>query len=153
MKLSGSIEHIVYRSEETGYTVAVVDVEGKPTTCVGSFPMLSEGEWLEAEGEFTESKYGTQFKVSRFRLKPGGFRPGLRDLQGTGAQLLKVLKQSKFHPALAQNDRKRNCLTCLCGQSKDLSGIHFPSHAAVGKQPLGGAKFRQPDKPPGDPSV
>ena len=69
MKLSGSIEHIVYRSEETGYTVAVVDVEGQPTTCVGSFPMLSEGEWLEAEGDFVESKYGRQFKVARFQLQ------------------------------------------------------------------------------------
>ena len=84
MKLSGSIEHIVYRSEETGYTVAVVDVEGKPTTCVGSFPMLSEGEWLEAEGEFTESKYGTQFKVSRFRLKPPDNEDGIARFLASG---------------------------------------------------------------------
>ena len=38
----------------------------------------------EAEGEFTESKYGTQFKVSRFRLKPPDNEDGIARFLASG---------------------------------------------------------------------
>ena len=35
MVLSGIIEEIVYRNNDNNYTVAVLDVNGEPITCVG----------------------------------------------------------------------------------------------------------------------
>ena len=64
MKLEGTVEDIIYRNEENGYTVMIIDNEGDPVTCVGYFPILSEGEFLCLEGENRyNSKYGMQFAV------------------------------------------------------------------------------------------
>ena len=64
MKIEGTVEDIIYRNEENGYTVMVIDHEGDPVTAVGYFPMLSEGEYLCLEGEYRyNSKYGMQFEV------------------------------------------------------------------------------------------
>ncbi|HEY8390555.1 MAG TPA: ATP-dependent RecD-like DNA helicase [Clostridia bacterium] len=64
MKIEGTVEDIIYRNEENGYTVMIIDNGGEPVTCVGYFPMLSEGEYLCLEGENRyNSKYGMQFAV------------------------------------------------------------------------------------------
>ena len=64
MKIEGTVEDIIYRNEENGYTVMVIDHGGDPVTAVGYFPMLSEGEYLCLEGEYRyNSKYGMQFEV------------------------------------------------------------------------------------------
>lgn len=64
MKIEGTVEDIIYRNEENGYTVVVIDNDGSPVTAVGYFPMLSEGEYLCLEGEHRyNSKYGMQFEV------------------------------------------------------------------------------------------
>lgn len=64
MKIEGTVEDIIYRNEENGYTVMIIDNEGDPVTCVGYFPVLSEGEFLCLEGENRyNSKYGMQFVV------------------------------------------------------------------------------------------
>ncbi len=63
MLIRGSVESIIFRNEENGYTVIELDWNGQPITCVGSFPMVAEGELLELEGEFKPSKYGEQFSA------------------------------------------------------------------------------------------
>jgi len=66
MTIKGTLEDIIFRNEENGYTVAVLDVDGEPITVVGNFPLLAEGEYLECEGEYKQnSKYGRQFVVER----------------------------------------------------------------------------------------
>ena len=37
MTLSGGIDEIRFRNEENGYTIAVLDCEGEPVVCVGTF--------------------------------------------------------------------------------------------------------------------
>ena len=67
--LKGYIEKIVFRNSENGYTVLSVNSEGMEMTCVGIFHYVSEGEYLEMEGEYVEhSSYGEQFKVSRYEV-------------------------------------------------------------------------------------
>lgn len=66
MKLEGTVEDIIYRNEENGYTVMVIDSEGNPITAVGYFPIIAEGEYLCLEGENKyNNKYGMQFSVKK----------------------------------------------------------------------------------------
>ncbi|MDO4632262.1 MAG: ATP-dependent RecD-like DNA helicase [Eubacteriales bacterium] len=69
MQIEGYVDHIIYRSEESGYTVAVLICDGEELTCVGSLPFLDEGDTISAEGEFTEhSTYGRQFRISSYEM-------------------------------------------------------------------------------------
>lgn len=64
MQIKGQIEEIIYRNEENGYSVVVLDVEGAPLTATGILPVVTEGEWLVCEGEYNyNAKYGKQFAV------------------------------------------------------------------------------------------
>ncbi len=71
MIIEGSVENIIYRNTENGYTVLELSVQGekRPTTCVGNFSYVAEGEYLKCEGEFTRhAVYGAQFKVVKFEV-------------------------------------------------------------------------------------
>ncbi|MCQ2536847.1 MAG: ATP-dependent RecD-like DNA helicase [Lachnospiraceae bacterium] len=66
MTVSGYITKIVYRSEESGYTVMTLDTEGTEICCVGVMAVFDEGEFVEVEGEETfHPQYGDQIKVSK----------------------------------------------------------------------------------------
>lgn len=67
--VKGYVEHIVYRKEESGYTVFNLNNEDGELTCVGKFHFIDEGELLELSGEYTVHKvYGTQFSVVSSRV-------------------------------------------------------------------------------------
>lgn len=72
MILKGSVEEIIFRNDENGYTVISFDNEGTLVDCVGIFPSLSEGEMLKLTGEYkTNSRFGEQFAVDTVDfLKP-----------------------------------------------------------------------------------
>ncbi len=62
MKIKGTINQIIYRNSENGYTVLEIFSRGVLTTVSGKFPIVGVGEDLELEGEFkVNSKYGEQF--------------------------------------------------------------------------------------------
>ena len=66
-KVSGYVEHIIYRNTENGYTVFELIAEGEEITCVGSFQAIDEGEGLELDGSYVEhAVYGSQFKVESY---------------------------------------------------------------------------------------
>lgn len=66
-KISGYVEHIIYRNTENGYTVFELIADGEEITCVGSFQAIDEGEGLELSGGYVEhAVYGSQFKVESF---------------------------------------------------------------------------------------
>lgn len=84
-QLSGYVSHIIYRNAENGYTVFELKSE-EEVTCVGSFPSLDEGELLELEGEYIEhAVYGSQFKVSAFKLASPEDAAGMERYLGSGA--------------------------------------------------------------------
>ena len=65
MRIRGGIDEIRFRNEENGYTILILDCEGEPLACVGTFPPVSEGEYVQLDGEFTvHPKFGKQFKVT-----------------------------------------------------------------------------------------
>jgi exodeoxyribonuclease V alpha subunit len=70
--LRGTVERIVYSSDETHYTVARLRPDGrsradKLVTIVGTIPGLVEGELVLCEGRWQEHKrYGRQFAVLRY---------------------------------------------------------------------------------------
>ncbi len=69
--ITGYVEHIVFQNQENGYTVFSLVCEEEDVTCVGLCKGLAEGENIEAEGEETEHPvYGSQFKVSNYRVVP-----------------------------------------------------------------------------------
>ncbi len=72
MKLKGTINQIVYRNSENGYTVLEVFSGGILTTVSGKFPIVGIGEELELEGEFKmNAKYGEQFVAETVKtIKP-----------------------------------------------------------------------------------
>ena len=67
MKIIGTVENIIFRNDENMYTVLELETEDTPVTATGIFPALSEGETIELEGEFKESKYGLQFVAENFK--------------------------------------------------------------------------------------
>ena len=62
MKLIGTVEHIIYKNSENGYTVLSLLAKGRIITVSGKFPIIGVGEELELEGEFkVVARYGEQF--------------------------------------------------------------------------------------------
>lgn len=66
--ISGTIEHIVFASEETHFTVAHLRTgENKKTCIVGKLPNISLGENLNCTGTWKDHKeYGEQFQINTF---------------------------------------------------------------------------------------
>ena len=66
--IRGTVENIVYHSDDTGYGVFdIEDENGELVTVVGTVPFISVGEQVELYGKWTHHKvYGRQFKAERF---------------------------------------------------------------------------------------
>ena len=56
-KVEGYVEHIIFRNEENGYTVLNLSMKGRGLTCVGTLPMIGEGE-LEIRQQDTRRTSG-----------------------------------------------------------------------------------------------
>lgn len=111
-KIEGYADHIIYRNEDNGYTVfelALSDISSGPgtgsgsgpakgkekkkrpaepetITCVGTLPVLGEGEMLSLEGEYTQhASYGRQFKVAFYEIKPPTDEMAIERYLGSGA--------------------------------------------------------------------
>lgn len=85
-KVTGYVEHIVFRNEENGYTVFHLKNEDGEVTCVGNLNFITEGEMLELEGEYVNhSVYGNQLKVSAYRVKEPEDLVSIERYLGSGA--------------------------------------------------------------------
>lgn len=85
-RFKGYIDKIVYRNEKNGYTVFELETEGDNLTCVGTFPYLAEGEFVEVAGEYTEhSVYGQQLKVTACEDIPPEDEKSVERYLGSGA--------------------------------------------------------------------
>jgi exodeoxyribonuclease V alpha subunit len=84
--LVGTIEHIIYRNEDNGYTVFSLNTDGEELTCVGVFTDIREGLTIEAEGHMTEhAAYGMQLKVERYSFRTPEDIEGIERYLGSGA--------------------------------------------------------------------
>lgn len=85
-KITGYVEHIVFRNQENGYTVFNLENDDGELTCVGTFHYINEGELLELEGEYVNHNvYGTQLKVSAHTLKEPEDLVSIERYLGSGA--------------------------------------------------------------------
>ncbi len=67
IKICGVVETIIYENIENGYTVCDVASAGQLITMTGYMPNLTEGESIEAHGDWvTHLEYGDQFKVEYY---------------------------------------------------------------------------------------
>ena len=68
-RVIGTVEHVIHRNAENGYSVVEVSDEKGLLTLVGILPELSPGEPIEAEGSYvTHPVYGQQLEVEHFAL-------------------------------------------------------------------------------------
>lgn len=65
MELTGTVKAIIYRSEDTGFTVLeLTNDAGEDMTAIGEMPLAGVGERVELTGQWTEHKtYGRQFRA------------------------------------------------------------------------------------------
>lgn len=84
--IEGYVDHIVFRNDDNGYTVFVIDYEGDDLTCVGCLQFINEGEYLRMQGEYTEHPvYGDQFKIDSYEIKSPEDADSIRRYLGSGA--------------------------------------------------------------------
>ena len=82
----GYIDHIIFRSDSTGYTVMVGVMKGKDYTLVGTVPGLEPGENIKADGhETTHQIYGTQFVIDKYQVVPPESSEAVERYLGSGA--------------------------------------------------------------------
>ncbi|MBQ4443757.1 MAG: ATP-dependent RecD-like DNA helicase [Clostridia bacterium] len=115
MEIRGTVEGLIFRNAENGYTVAAVDAHGLMITAVGIFPPITEGEDVVLVGEYKKNaRYGDQFVVSQVIVAPpkspenmvrylsGGLFPGVGEVTARsivrtfGADTFDVIE---FNPA------------------------------------------------------
>lgn len=70
-ELQGYVDHIVFHNADNGYTVLNLISDEDEITCVGIFPVVTEGEILLLHGEYTSHPtYGEQFQMKSYETKP-----------------------------------------------------------------------------------
>ena len=87
IELAGSVESIIYKNEENGYTVLrLVDANGELITVVGCFPYASAGESMIISGTWTtHSIHGKQFKAEYAQRMLPSSAPAIYDYLAGGA--------------------------------------------------------------------
>ncbi len=85
--LQGSLDHIVFANEGTGWTVARLRVRGRrePVTVVGHLAGAQPGEELRITGHWTvDPKYGEQFRAEGFTQLLPSTAAGIEKYLGSG---------------------------------------------------------------------
>ena len=82
----GTVEDIVFRNDQNGWTVASVRLDGPGRiSAVGIMPFLSAGEHVRFTGELTEHKdYGRQIKVTEYASARPETRSGVEKFLASG---------------------------------------------------------------------
>lgn len=84
--VSGYVEKIKFRNEDNGYSILSVSAGGEDYVLVGTFPYISEGDWIEASGrEVAHPIYGDQIQVETYELKAPEDTASMERYLGSGA--------------------------------------------------------------------
>ena len=84
--LKGYVDHVLFQNTENGYTVLSLLVDGKEQVCVGHCMGLSQGETIEALGEYEmHPSYGKQFRISEYSVTVPTDAVGMERYLGSGA--------------------------------------------------------------------
>lgn len=68
IRISGSIEHVIYANEDNGYAICDFGTDDDELiTVVGTMPYIAEGDRINAWGKWVHNpRYGTQFRVESY---------------------------------------------------------------------------------------
>ncbi len=86
-RLNGSVERITFHSEESGFCVVKVKVQGRKdlVTVTGSAAAITTGEFIECSGSWINDKnYGLQFKAQSLVVVPPTTLEGIEKYLGSG---------------------------------------------------------------------
>ncbi|MBM4144263.1 MAG: ATP-dependent RecD-like DNA helicase [Lentisphaerae bacterium] len=86
-QLTGAVESVVFRNEDTGYTVCSVRLAGQrdPVTVVGSTPAMWIGEIVNAAGRWVRHpQHGLQFQADLLACVPPTSARGIERYLGSG---------------------------------------------------------------------
>lgn len=82
----GYVNHIIYKSEESGYQVMVMEDDDYEVVVTGIFKGVDEGERLRVEGVFKDHpSYGMQLNVDTFEVLPPDDSKSIERYLGSGA--------------------------------------------------------------------
>ena len=85
MVISGSVEDIIFRNEDNGYSVINIDYNHTLLTCVGRAVSVNIGEEVELTGEFVENaKFGKQFAFSTLTTVEPKSKEGIKKYLASG---------------------------------------------------------------------
>ena len=83
--LDGVLQHVVYTSPDTGWTVARLEVERDAVTVVGNLAGVQPGESLRVSGRWIDDRrYGRQFRVESFLNVQPSTLVGIEKYLGSG---------------------------------------------------------------------
>ena len=84
--VAGYVEKIKYRNEENGYSILSVSGGGEEFVLVGPFPVIEEGEYIQAEGVMkVHPVYGEQLQVESYETKTPEDRESVLRYLSSGA--------------------------------------------------------------------
>lgn len=130
---TGTVESVIYRNEENGYTV--IELSGdEPITAVGIMPLLSVGEEVKLTGVFkNHPSYGKQFSVTACERSIPKSLGGILKYLSSGAikgigpataqRLVKEFKEQTIE--VLENEPERVC---------KLKGISFEKAQEISRQ-------------------
>jgi exodeoxyribonuclease V alpha subunit len=107
-RLSGSVERMTFRSEESGFWVLRAKVKGEREliTVIGSAASITPGEYIECIGIWTNDRtHSLQFKGNQLKVVPPTTLEGIEKYLGSGmvkgigphfAVLVKAFKEDVF---------------------------------------------------------
>lgn len=86
MQITGTIQTIIYRNADNGWTVLeLLDENGERLSAVGTLPLCAAGERVELEGNFvTHPRYGRQFKATSSRTLAPATLSAIEGYLGSG---------------------------------------------------------------------
>ena len=88
IRISGSIESVIFSSEETGYAICDMGTDDgdEMITIVGTLPMIAEGDCVAVWGRWIHSpKYGKQFRVEQYEREMPADVNAMRRYLASGA--------------------------------------------------------------------
>ena len=85
-QIKGYVDHVMYQDPGSGYTVIRLLADGKEQICVGHCMGISQGENVEAWGEYEmHPSYGRQFRISEYAVTVPTDALGMERYLGSGA--------------------------------------------------------------------
>lgn len=84
--IKGYVDRITYQNPTNGFTVIRLIVEGKEKSCIGFGLGISQGDSIEAKGDYEDNpNYGRQFRIQEYKVTKPTDSAAMERYLGSGA--------------------------------------------------------------------